>query len=63
MIDTSFTDCSNCIHSNVCSIKEQMKEASKKVVDEFGTASYKFVNVTISCQEFKREVKLRGASF
>lgn len=50
MVESS-TKCENCAHSKVCSIKDQLKEAKNKVLNDFGEYG-ELIKISVSCTQW-----------
>lgn len=50
MIESS-NKCENCAHVKVCSIKDQVKEAKNKVLNDFGQYD-ELIRISVSCTQW-----------
>lgn len=48
---TNQTNCENCIHNKICSIKNKVKEAKGKASTEFSNYN-ELISISIRCTEF-----------
>lgn len=53
------TNCSACVHFNVCKIREEVTEIKNKAMSEFDGADPN-VDITVSCKEYYKNSGIRS---
>lgn len=53
MVETR-TNCDNCIHKNICSIKDGVKQVKNTIMTEYSSVN-KNISIEVNCKEYKME--------
>lgn len=59
MVNNNITDCEKCIHNEICSIKNQVKQTMRDVNFQFGGTDSKNVGIFVLCLQFNGRTNLR----
>ena len=59
MVNNNITDCKKCIHNEICSIKNQVKQTMRDVSFQFGGIDSKNVDISVRCLHFNGGTNLR----
>lgn len=48
------TSCDNCIHKNICSVKDKVKQVKSKIMNDY-ILTDSVIEITVNCTEHKLE--------